>query len=111
LKPGKESCSFTGYRMKISFKFKRSSCSSTCMSGNGYCGFNKKFIYENPIFDKEMYQIYKVSYANRQESDYTIFTKPVKENVIKSYEDAKRFIKEVTSYIKEKTSKINDNAK
>ena len=73
--------------------------------------FNKKFIYENPIFDKEMYQIYKVSYANRQESDYTIFTKPVKENVIKSYEDAKRFIKEVTSYIKEKTSKINDDAK
>jgi len=72
--------------------------------------FNKKFIYDNPIFDKEMYQIYKVSYTNRQESDYSIFVKPVKENVIKSYEDAKKFIKEITSYIKEKTSKINDDA-
>ena len=63
--------------------------------------FNKNFIYENPIFDKEMYQIYKVAYLNRQKSDYSIFAEPVKENVVKNFEEAKKFIEKVASYIKE----------
>ena len=63
--------------------------------------FNKKFIYEEKIFNENMYRTYKDAYENRRESDYTIFTKPVKENVLKSFEEAKKFIEKVTYYIKE----------
>ena len=49
--------------------------------------FNKKFIYENKIFNTNMYKIYKEAYENRQESDYSIFVKPQKENVIKILQD------------------------
>ncbi len=62
--------------------------------------FNKKFIYENKIFNTNMYKIYKEAYENRQESDYSIFVKPQKENVIKSFDDSKIFIENVENYIK-----------
>ena len=34
--------------------------------------FNKKYIYENKIFNKKINEIYKTAYINRQESDYDI---------------------------------------
>lgn len=64
--------------------------------------FNKKFIYEDKIFNKKMYQIYKEAYENRQEADYSFSLKPEKDMVIKSYNDSKLFVKNVSDYINKK---------
>ena len=34
--------------------------------------FNKKFIHEDKVFDKEIYRIYESSFAYRQKSDYDL---------------------------------------
>ncbi len=73
--------------------------------------FNKKFVYEDKIFNKEMFQIYNNAYENRQKSDYSIYDKPVKSDIEKSFKDAKRFIKEVTSYIEKKSKDIQKKVK
>ncbi|MBC8384676.1 MAG: HEPN domain-containing protein [Candidatus Cloacimonetes bacterium] len=67
--------------------------------------FNKKFIHEDKTFEKEMFKIYNNAYENRQKSDYSIFVKPDKENVIKSFEEAKEFIEKITSFVKENTKR------
>ena len=70
--------------------------------------FNKKFVPEDKIFEKEMFKIYNNAYENRQKNDYSIFVKPVKENVIKSFEEVKKFIEKVRSYIDRKNLVINE---
>ena len=64
--------------------------------------FNKKFIHEEKIFEKNMFKIYNNAFENRQKSDYSITSEPEKEDVINSFNDSKKFIEKVKSYIKEK---------
>ncbi len=67
--------------------------------------FNKKFIFEDKIFSESMYVIYKDAFENRQGADYSIFVKFTKEEVQKSYNDAKLFIETLENYM---LKKIND---
>jgi len=64
--------------------------------------FNKKFVHEEKIFEKNMFKIYNNAFENRQKSDYSIATEPEKEDVIISFKDSKKFVEKVKSYIKEK---------
>ena len=64
--------------------------------------FNKKFIYEEKIFDSKMYKIYKEAFENRQKSDYLISSKPIKEDVLEGFADSKWFIDNIISYITKK---------
>jgi len=43
--------------------------------------FNKKFIYENKMFDKKMYQTYEEVFLYRQKSDYDLMYTPTKQEV------------------------------
>ena len=61
--------------------------------------FNKRYIYQNTIFDKSLIKIYRSLIVNRELTDYDFTSKPVKENVIKDVENAKLFIDTVKPYI------------
>ncbi|MGN1152793.1 MAG: HEPN domain-containing protein [Candidatus Gastranaerophilaceae bacterium] len=61
--------------------------------------FNKKFIHEDKIFDKELFKIYKYNFDNRQKSDYDFIYQPVKEDVELSYQDGIYFIDIIKQYL------------
>ena len=63
--------------------------------------FNKKFIYEDKIFPIEMYEIYKVAFDNRQESDYNLLLldKINKQEAILTLEKANIFLNNVKSHL------------
>ena len=61
--------------------------------------FNKKFIYQEKIFDYELYAIYKTAYESRMKSDYEFTYKPDKEKISNRLEDAKKFIETIEKYI------------
>jgi uncharacterized protein (UPF0332 family) len=63
--------------------------------------FNKKYIYENKIFETRMFAIYKEAFTNRQKSDYDFTYKPEKDEIIALIEDAKFFTNRVISYLTE----------
>lgn len=59
-------------------------------------------VQEKKIFEKNMFKIYNNAFENRQKSDYSITAEPEKEDVINSFNDSKKFIEKVKSYIKER---------
>lgn len=61
--------------------------------------FNKKYIHENNIFNKNFSKIYQRLLINRQKFDYDVSKFPEKEQTIKDLEDAKFFVNEVKKYI------------
>lgn len=61
--------------------------------------FNKKFIYDENIFDKEFRKTYKDAYDLRQESDYSYTEAIEKENMKLLLDKAKEFIKTVKTHI------------
>ena len=61
--------------------------------------FNKKYIHEESIFDKEFSKIYQRLLINRQKFDYDVSEFPEKEQTIKDLEDAKFFVSEIKKYI------------
>lgn len=63
--------------------------------------FNKKYIYEEKLFDEEMLKIYQKSYSDRQESDYEIImsNEMEKEDIEKSLQHAKHFNDTIYSYL------------
>jgi uncharacterized protein (UPF0332 family) len=63
--------------------------------------FNRKFIYEDKIFPIEMYEIYKVAFNNRQESDYNLLSldKINKQEAILTLEKAKIFFENVKNHL------------
>ncbi len=61
--------------------------------------FNKKYIHENKLFDKEFSKIYQRLMINRQKFDYDVSAFPKKENTVKDFEDAKLFVSKVEKYI------------
>lgn len=56
--------------------------------------FNKRFVYEEKTFEKELFKIYKYNFDNRQKADYDFTFVLSKEDVEQSYEDALTFIKQ-----------------
>ncbi len=63
--------------------------------------FNKKFIHEDKVFDKELFKIYKYNFENRQKTDYDFIYKPIKEDLEISYRDALYFIECVKKYLQQ----------
>lgn len=61
--------------------------------------FNRKFIYEEKIFDKTIIDIYKDAYLKRQKSDYEKMFYANKEDVEELLEKAIFFVETVKEYI------------
>jgi uncharacterized protein (UPF0332 family) len=61
--------------------------------------FNKKYIYEDKVFDKEMFKIYEHSYVNRMESDYAPFITPLLNEVADNYNNAVFFVEKINKFI------------
>lgn len=56
---------------------------------------NKKFIYEDKVFDKSLFKTYSRAFELRQDSDYDAIYVPNKEVVKSLLKDAKNFIDKV----------------
>jgi uncharacterized protein (UPF0332 family) len=63
--------------------------------------FNKTYIHERKIFQKELFKIYENAYNNRMESDYSPSVKITKDDVEKNLSDAVYLIEEVKKYLKD----------
>lgn len=63
--------------------------------------FNKTFIHENKIFDKNMFKIYQNAFANRMDSDYSCSYETTLEDVKENYKDAEIFINNIKNYLVE----------
>ena len=61
--------------------------------------FNKNYIHDNKVFEDTLYKVYKEAYENRQESDYSLFFDYDKDEIFSNLNNAKKFVKEVSSYI------------
>ena len=63
--------------------------------------FNRKYIFEEKVFDEKMLKIYQKAYNDRQESDYEIImsNEVEKEDLEKSLQHAKYFNEAIYSYI------------
>ena len=61
--------------------------------------FNKKFIFEDKIFDKKLTKIYSDAYKLRQENDYQHMINPNKKDTENILSDAKIFIETVRKVI------------
>ena len=61
--------------------------------------FNKKFIYEDKVFEPEMIEIYNELYQFRQKSDYDLGYTPDIETVQESLVDVTEFVEKVKKEI------------
>jgi len=61
--------------------------------------FNKKFIHEDKVFDKEIYRIYESSFAYRQKSDYDLMYTPDLDTVQTLLSKAEFFIDAIVKAI------------
>jgi len=61
--------------------------------------FNKTFVHENKIFDKNMFKIYQNAFANRMDSDYSCSYETTLEDIKENYKDAKFFINNIKNYL------------
>ena len=62
--------------------------------------FNKKYIYEEHVFDNKLLQVYREAFSNRQKSDYD-FTYMIDKDELKiSLYETKEFVKTVKVYLK-----------
>ncbi len=61
--------------------------------------FNKKYVYENKIFEPELSKIYQKLLACRESFDYNVSEIPNYEIVTKNLEKAKYFVDKVKVYI------------
>lgn len=61
--------------------------------------FNRKFVYEEKIFDENLMDIYKEAYLKRQKSDYEKMFYTNKEDVEELLEKAIFFVETVKEYI------------
>ncbi|MDD3437093.1 MAG: hypothetical protein PHC64_08095 [Candidatus Gastranaerophilales bacterium] len=61
--------------------------------------FNKKFVYDEKIFDKEMFDIYKTAFSKRLESDYEAVILTNKSLVEDSLNEAILFVNKVKAYL------------
>lgn len=64
--------------------------------------FNKKFIHEDKIFDKNLFIIYDKAFKNRMDSDYSFSIDLDKNKVESNYTSAKYFVETIKTYLKNK---------
>ena len=64
--------------------------------------FNKKYIYEEKIFDENLSKIYKEAYENRMESDYETSLPTSKDEISANLEKAKLFVNTLSDFIHNK---------
>jgi len=61
--------------------------------------FNRRFIYEDKVFNEGLFKIYSKAFSYRQDSDYNAMYIPDAELVNQLLADAKKFITEVRNVI------------
>lgn len=61
--------------------------------------FNKKFIYDEKIFDEKMIDIYKEAFSKRQRSDYDFFFSTDVQTSKKSLEEAIFFVEKIKQFL------------
>lgn len=62
--------------------------------------FNKEFIHQKKVFDKQLFKIYENAFANRMDSDYSYSIEYDVDEIQSNYEDVKFFINEIEKYLK-----------
>lgn len=70
--------------------------------------FNKKYVYQEKVFDSSYAKIYNTLMINREKSDYDVTQIPVKEAVEKDIKSAKVFVETISIYIQ---SRLNSHDK
>ncbi|MDD3013803.1 MAG: HEPN domain-containing protein [Candidatus Gastranaerophilales bacterium] len=70
--------------------------------------FNKRYIYEQKVFDKYLIEIYTNLIKKRESADYDFTYKLTKDKVLKDIESAKTFINSVKPYVLKKLGKEAD---
>ena len=68
--------------------------------------FNKKYIYQDKVFDSSLAKIYNTLMINREKSDYDVTQNPTREDVMKDVDSAKVFIEAVMPYIHKRLEEI-----
>ena len=63
--------------------------------------FNKKYIYDEKIFDSKLFAIYKEVFEGRQKSDYDFMYLIDEKDIYAMIEDVKLFINEVKNYLEQ----------
>lgn len=61
--------------------------------------FNKKYIYNEKIFDEKLFKIYKETFSSRQKSDYDFMYEIKKDELLSSIKEVKEFVQEVKTYL------------
>ncbi|MBR1425624.1 HEPN domain-containing protein [bacterium] len=61
--------------------------------------FNKKYIYDDKIFESRLFAIYKEAYTYRQLSDYDFMYKPDVDELLMLIKDTKYFISVIKKYL------------
>jgi len=64
--------------------------------------FNKKYVHDEKVFSKELFEIYKRAFYNRTDADYSIAVTFTKDEVTENYDDVKSFIDTIEKYISER---------
>ena len=62
--------------------------------------FNKKYIYNEKIFDSKLFAIYKEVFESRQKTDYDFMYLIDETDIYGMIKDVKLFIDEVKNYLK-----------
>lgn len=60
--------------------------------------FNKKFIYEEKVFDEKLLEIYRIAFSRRQKSDYEFLFFTDKNEIESSLEEAVFFVEKIEKY-------------
>jgi len=66
--------------------------------------FNKKFVYQERVFDVELFKVYRKTFKYRQKSDYDTLYIPTFEETTELLAEAKVFIERVKKYINDDNS-------
>ena len=61
--------------------------------------FNKKFVFQDKIFSKDLFKVYEATFKFRQKGDYDTLFVPSEEDTLELLENAKIFIKTVREKI------------
>lgn len=61
--------------------------------------FNKKYIYQEKLFDKEFSKVYTRLFSNRKKYDYDVMAFPDKQSTLKDIEAARLFVEKIKAYI------------
>ena len=64
--------------------------------------FNKKYIYDDKIFQASLFKMYKKAFDSREKADYSISVIFTKNEAIENYNNIKSFVETIEKYILER---------